>query len=118
MPRTWMKCTGWSSSVTRKFGKAFISASALITAVITVSSSQARITSTAITQNARPGEWSSRSLNTGRKMNATKATASSRADMPVMPAGRPAAMCGSAPSVMPSAATATTWVGVIGSTWP
>ncbi len=41
-------------------------------------------------------------------MAATHATATMRAQMPVTPAGRPAAMCGSAPTVIPTAATAMT----------
>ena len=47
----------------------------------------------------------------GLNRNATQATATSRADMPVMPARRPAAICGSEPSTMPTAATITTWNG-------
>ncbi len=40
---------------------------------------------------------------------ATNATASSREAIPATPAGRPAARCGSAPTIMPTAVTATTW---------
>ena len=38
--------------------------------------------------------------------------------LPVMPNGRPAATCGSAPMVMPMAATATTWSARCWDGWP
>ncbi len=44
----------------------------------------------------------------GRNANATQATATSLVAIPVSPAGRPAAMCGSAPTIMPTAVTAMT----------
>ena len=82
--------------------------SARMMAEITVSISQPSMARTAITAKAIQAE-PVRYLRERAEEDATQATATSRADMPVIPARRPAAMCGSEPSAMPTAATITTW---------
>jgi hypothetical protein len=83
--------------------------SARMRAPITASTSQPISTRNAITATMAPQScamtWR---YSSGRKANATAATASSRVAIPVRPAGRPAATCGSAPIVIPAAVTATT----------
>ncbi len=86
--------------------------SALINAPITASMRHPKITRTVITL-AASHHWPAIRCRpaSGRKMNATQDTATSRDAIPVRPTGRPAAMCGSAPMVMATAATAMTCSG-------
>ncbi len=105
-------CTRSSSdSVTEYLARR---SSARMMAEITVSISQPTTASNAMTANASQG-MSIRCLASALKMNATQATATSLADIPVRPARRPAAMCGSEPIAMPMAATSTTCNG--GAPW-
>src|ERR1035441_5243786 len=107
-----------SDSATENFAPR---SSARISAPMTASTSQPRRSSTAIRPMAtgRCAVRSSAGLATsGRKMKATQATATRRVDIPVIPAGRPAATCGRAPTVMPMAATATTCsAGMVATPW-
>ncbi len=101
---TWMRSSSVSDTTNRARR-----ASARISPLITHSANQPATISTAMTESLSHTCWSMRArCARGRKAMATNATASSREAIPATPAGRPAARCGSAPTIIPTAVTATT----------